>query len=75
MGFRYHTRQVAERLKLVGWVRNRSDGTVEAEAEGDNKSVQDLLAWLADGPAGASVRDIRVTEVDPTGGPGFEVRF
>ncbi len=74
VGFRYHTRRVADRLGVTGWVRNLPDGTVEVEAEGDEKSVEDLVAWLADGPAGAQVRHNRVTEMDPTGGSGFDIR-
>lgn len=75
VGFRYHARSVAERLELAGWVRNRFDGTVEAEAEGGEESVEEFLTWLIDGPPGAHVRDAQVTEVNPTGGSGFEVRF
>ncbi len=75
VGFRYHTRQKASRLGLVGWVRNRSDGAVEAEAEGSDESVGEFLTWLADGPAGAHVQDTQVTEMDPGGGSGFDVRF
>lgn len=75
VGFRYHTRQKAERLGLVGWVRDSADGTVEVEAEGVDDSLRELLAWLNKGPAGAHVRDVDVTDIDPTGGTDFDVRF
>ncbi|MDO5735109.1 MAG: acylphosphatase [Propionibacteriaceae bacterium] len=75
VGFRYHTQRVSERLQLTGWVRNLPDGTVEAEVEGDQESVEKLLAWLGDGPAGARVRHVRVTDITPAGGSGFDVRF
>lgn len=75
VGFRYHTKQVSERLGLTGWVRNRADGAVEAEVEGDETSVGELLTWLASGPAGAHVHDTEFTEMTPTGGSGFDVRF
>lgn len=75
VGFRYHTRQVAERLALTGWVRNRIDGAVEAEAEGEEESVEELLTWLADGPASAHVQSTHVTEMDPTGGSTFDLLF
>ena len=73
VGFRYHTSKVADRLGLTGWVRNRSDGAVEAEAEGDEESVEELLTWLANGPVGARVQNTQVTEMDPTGGSNFDL--
>lgn len=75
VGFRYYTKQTGDRLGLTGWVRNRSDGTVEAEAEGDEESVEELVTWLGNGPAGAQVQHARVTELDPTGGSDFDIRF
>jgi len=33
--FRYHTYELAKKLGITGWVRNTSDGKVEAVFEGD----------------------------------------
>ena len=65
VGFRYSARAEAERLGIDGWVRNRPDGAVEAEVEGESGPVQRMLAWLERGPAGARVDDLVVTELDP----------
>ena len=73
VGFRYSARREAERLGLAGWVRNRADGTVEAEVEGDERSVAAMLDWLAQGPPGAVVRDLDVEERDPIEERGFRV--
>lgn len=73
VGFRYSARLEADRLGVSGWVRNRDDGTVEAEVEGDEESVVALLDWLALGPPGATVRELRVEELAVTGEPGFRV--
>ena len=35
--FRHHTQEMAVRLGLKGWVKNRQDGSVEAVFEGDRK--------------------------------------
>ena len=49
----------ASRLGLTGWARNQRDGSVEIVAEGDDKALNDFLAWCRHGPPHA-----RVTEVD-----------
>jgi acylphosphatase len=74
VGFRYTMRQTANRLGLSGWVRNHSDGSVEAEVEGTPRDVDELLAWARQGPPGARVDVVEVTGVPGTGSTGFEVR-
>ncbi len=76
VSFRYYTRQQARRLGLRGYVRNRSDGTVEVVAEGPCHSVEELHAWLQSGPPAAEVSDVEAEWGPPTStwGP-FEVRF
>jgi len=75
VGFRYSARMQAERLGVAGWVRNRADGTVEAEVEGDAASVQAMLDWLAEGPPGALVQGTEVAEVEPAGERAFRIGF
>ena len=55
VGFRYAMCSEARRLGLAGWVRNRSDGSVEAVAVGDDFALQRLVQWARRGPAGAQV--------------------
>jgi acylphosphatase len=74
VGYRYTMRMVAREAGVAGWVRNRRDGSVEAEFEGTPERVDDVLAWMAEGPPGSSVTAARVAERDPVGGSGFEVR-
>jgi acylphosphatase len=74
VGYRYTMRMVARDAGVNGWVRNLADGTVEAEVEGTDAQVDDVLAWMTEGPPGSRVVDARVTDVDPTGGHGFDVR-
>ena len=74
VGYRYTMRMEADEAGVAGWVRNRRDGTVEAEIEGTDERVDALLAWMAEGPPGSHVADARVQDVAPTGARGFEVR-
>jgi len=73
VGYRYTMRMVAREAGVSGWVRNRRDGTVEAEVEGTPDQVDEVLAWMAAGPPGAHVASAAVTEGSPTGERGFEV--
>lgn len=72
--FRDATRREALRLGVSGWVSNRSDGAVEAHLEGPTDAVAQLVQWCRDGPRSADVEDLQVTEVEPEGLEGFEVR-
>ncbi|KAA9089881.1 acylphosphatase [Microbacterium radiodurans] len=74
VGYRYTLRLEADRAGVAGWVRNRLDGSVEAVVEGADDRVDDVLAWMAEGPPGARVDRARVTDADPAQLSGFEVR-
>lgn len=55
-------------------VRNCSDGSVEAQLEGDPGAVEAVIDLMREGPPGAEVESIDVEEADPEGLNGFEVR-
>ncbi|MDH3260709.1 MAG: acylphosphatase [Acidimicrobiia bacterium] len=76
VGFRYATLREAQQRGLTGWVRNLSDGRVEVLALGPSVAVNDLVAWLAEGPRLASVTNVEVIPVEPDPGLStFQVRF
>ncbi len=58
VGFRYTTVDAARRLGVKGWVRNRADGSVEVQAEGERPAVEELVRFLHRGPPGAWVQDV-----------------
>jgi len=63
--FRKYTRQKAKELQLVGWVKNAVDGTVEGEAEGSPKSIQEMKHWLCNvGSPSSKIEKCEVTDYD-----------
>ena len=75
VGFRYAMRHEAARRGVRGWVRNRSDGSVEALLAGDAESVEALSAWARQGPPGAKVTEVRALPAGEDALPdGFELR-
>jgi acylphosphatase len=73
VGFRHHARAQAVRLGLVGYARNRPDGTVELEVEGPEASVSRMLRWLETGPRYAVVTALEVNDVATTGASEFQI--
>ncbi len=65
VGFRYALRDAAQRLGVSGWVRNCSDGSVEALLQGEPRAVEALLDWARRGPRGAHVEAFAETEAKP----------
>ena len=75
VGFRVWAEHEAQRLGLNGWIRNRSDGTVEAHVEGPAKEVEAFMGVCTKGPHGTQVERIDVTRVDEGApDPGFTRR-
>lgn len=58
--FRQNTRKKARELGISGWVKNLSDGRVEALMEGEKDKVENLIEWLRKGPIIARVDGIEV---------------
>ncbi len=73
VGFRYAMLMKAAETGVRGWVRNRSDGAVEALVQGTPEAVARMLAWARHGPRSARVDRV---EVEPGEGvfSEFEAR-
>ncbi len=72
--FRDTTRRRAQAAGVAGWVRNRSDGTVEAVFEGEPEAVERLVRFCAHGPRGARVERMDVYDETPEGLSAFAIR-
>jgi acylphosphatase len=64
VSFRAFTYENATDLKLVGWVRNLTDGRVEIVAQGPPKAIDTLLEKVKKGPPGSRVDNVKESEVD-----------
>lgn len=75
VGFRFFAMQLARDYGLAGWVRNREDGSVEVEAEGEDLIVKAFIKDLRIGPRSADVTGIDVETLKPARDhAGFRVR-
>ena len=73
VAFRYSVRRAAQQRGVAGWVANRADGTVEAVFEGEPQAVERLVEFCREGPRGAWVDSVQVTDEEPEGVSGFGV--
>jgi DNA ligase D-like protein (predicted 3'-phosphoesterase) len=74
VGFRYAARRRAHELGVLGWVRNGEVGAVAVHAEGDAAALERFLAFLREGPRGASVDEVAVQPVPVEGHEQFAIR-
>lgn len=72
--FRGATRERARQLGVSGWVRNRSDGTVEAVFEGSTGAVEAMLLFAHHGPEWARVDGVEEHEEELQHERGFAIR-
>jgi acylphosphatase len=72
VSFRYAMRGEAKKLGVSGWVRNRSDGSVEAAVHGDSAAVDALVVWAQRGPELARVERVDIAPDDGSYN-GFEI--
>ena len=66
VGFRYTTLSFAKALSLTGWVKNLSDGSVQAVVEGPREKIEELLSRLKE-QFGGYIRDQHIEWVEPRG--------
>jgi acylphosphatase len=74
VGFRWSCRAQAEKLGVVGWVRNLPNGTVEVVAEGNEAAVQQLVDWCHRGSLAARVSAVEDRREPSRGESAFVIR-
>ena len=66
VGYRFFAQRAAARHQVIGYVRNCSDGSVEAVAQGHAADVEEFKKDLAAGPSWAMVQQVEEIALEPT---------
>jgi acylphosphatase len=74
VGFRYYTLRIADEKHITGYIRNKPDGSVFIEAEGEKENIESFLMWCREGPPRARVDELIVTDCPPAGYLRFDIR-
>lgn len=75
VGFRNYIEYKTQQLGVCGWIRNRSDGSVEAVFQGPATAVDAMIEWARRGPRAAQVSSVEVGEAAGDGLTGDYTRF
>ncbi|MDG6898256.1 MAG: acylphosphatase [Nitrososphaerota archaeon] len=73
VAFRATMAEVAKDEGVAGWVRNLSDGSVEAFLEGNEGPVASVVEWARTGPSRARVDSVEVRSAEPRDLKGFRI--
>lgn len=73
--FRAETQQMAKKLGIDGWVRNTLEGDVEVLISGRVSAIEEMRAWLQEGPSMARVDGLELVECPVAESSGFDIRY
>lgn len=63
IGYRKWVKRHARQLGVVGWIKNREDGAVEAVLQGESTAVDQLIAESKKGPYLANITAVELYEI------------
>ena len=72
--FRAGTKEKAGELGILGWVKNRPEGTVEIIAEGEKSQLDNFITWSRKGTPAANVTSVDLTRIALQNFTSFEIR-
>ncbi len=62
VNFRYFTFKEAERIGVKGYVKNTSEGHVEAHFEGEEEKIKEMISRVKIGPPSSMVKEVELFE-------------
>ncbi len=71
--YRASAMEEAEKLGIKGWIKNTSEGNVEAVVNGDQDMIERYVAWCWKGPSRAKVESVEVRHIEDKKFDRFEV--
>ncbi|MBA2428027.1 MAG: acylphosphatase [Actinobacteria bacterium] len=74
LGFRQAISDKATELDVTGWVKNLSDGRIEAVLEGPRDDVYRVVGLCRAGPSGARVTGVQVDREPPRNEKSFKIK-
>jgi acylphosphatase len=74
VGFRYTARNEANRLGVKGYVKNKPDGSVALELEGNAAQLNAMIGWCKAGPPMARVENVKEWSGEVVGYDDFLIR-
>ncbi len=74
VGYRFSCLEAAYRYGVNGFVKNRSDGTVYIEAEGENEKIAEFIKWCSKGPLWARVSELEEEQGTLENFSSFEIK-
>ncbi len=76
VGFRFFTQQTAINLRITGWVKNQSDGTVTMEVQGTSEQIGALISRLKQGNGYSKVTHVDIKDLEVEKGENkFGIRY
>ena len=64
--FRATAKNIAQKLKVTGWIKNTPKGEVEALITGERDAVKEFFTWCKSGPERAVVENVVLTRKSQT---------
>lgn len=61
--YRATAKEVAQNLKISGWIKNTDEGHVEAVISGSEDKLQQFIVWCKQGPSGAIITHVHAEEI------------
>lgn len=64
--YRATAKKTADKTGVTGWIRNTTEGDVEALVTGTEEQLNKFILWCKQGPALAKVTDVLITDREET---------